>query len=294
MSTLTAIAALVPAGCKLGVLNPGVIDASKFDPGTDAPSLSLSGQTAMWQALGSAAIYGAYFSTEMEVGATRQETNDFGRRVITPDNLDINPNIWSPLSQTIGINERLLQIVGTSSAADTDVDVARSAMSSAFALEVMGEYFCQGVVLGGPPLTPAQTLDSAIVRFKRAITVGKASGAAGTAEGTSVADAAAVGLAQAYLQKGDYANAAATAATVPASFEYDAVYVNDQSNLARVANPVINFQTQYVVPPVYQALNDARVPNQDMGMKAADGILELVAQLKFTGYARATRRRPPP
>ena len=42
MSTLPAIAALVLTGCKLGVLNPGVIDASKFDPGTDAGSLSLS------------------------------------------------------------------------------------------------------------------------------------------------------------------------------------------------------------------------------------------------------------
>ena len=64
-------------------------------------------------------------------------------------------------------------------------------------------------------LTPAQMLDSAIVRLQQAITI--AGGLTG-AEATRIVNTARVALARAYLQKGDNANAATTAALVPAAF----------------------------------------------------------------------------
>ena len=77
-------------------------------------------------------------------------------------------------------------------------------MNAGFSLVLIAETYCQGDILVGPPLTPAQLLDSAIVRFKQAVAIG---GASGVAEGTKVVNASNVGLARASLQKKDYLRA---------------------------------------------------------------------------------------
>src|SRR5882762_6864311 len=126
---------------------------------------------------------------------------------------------------TLSLHDALpIFIKGT--AAASDVNLARVYMNSGFALTLIGETFCQGVILGGPPLTPAQVLDSAIARYKQALVIGAAAAAAGVVEGTKIVNAANVGLARTYLQKKDYANAATTAALVPAAFIYNAIRID--------------------------------------------------------------------
>ena len=281
-------AVLTLASCSLDVTNPSVIDSKEFDPVTDATALSLSAQTNFYDAYADFVNYGAYFSGEAWVGAVRAETNDFGRRVITPGNLDINQSLWAPISLAISSNDKVLEVLAGTAGEDANLNVARSAMNAGFSLLLMGEYFCEGILRVGAPITPQQTLDSAIVRFERAIEVGTA---AGGAEATKIVNASTVGLARAYLQKGDNANAATTAATVAPSFEFNAIYSDDPGSRTRVGNEVFGNTAGLilVVPEDYRALDDPRVPFVDAGRLAQDGQLDLFDQTKYTSYAAPIR-----
>ena len=63
----------------------------------------------------------------------------------------------------------------------SDLNLARASMNLGFALELMAESACAGVIQGGPQLSDAQLIDSAITRFTSAVTVATAAGSAGTA-----------------------------------------------------------------------------------------------------------------
>lgn len=285
---LTGAAALGLGACDLDVTNPAIIDADTFDPQTDAAVLSLSAQTNFYQAADAAAIRGAYFTGEMWVGAVRQETNDFGRRVITSANLDINTSLWGPLSVAIATNENVLQVLKDASDASSNINIARSALASAYSLVLMAEHFCEGTMLVGPPMTPNQLLDSAIVRFNRAATV---AGALTSAEAVKIATSAKVGLARAYLQKGENANAITAASAVPAAFVHNIIHVDDAANRGRAGNAMYSttVANSFVVPAEYRALDDPRVTWQNRNRKAADGQLDLYYQLKYPGYATPVR-----
>jgi starch-binding outer membrane protein, SusD/RagB family len=290
VARLFALASVGVSGCQLDVANPSVVDASTIDLSSSATLLTMSAQTTFWNGLSLAIVPEGWFSGEAWVTDINTSTPDFGRREMTPSTQQQSNFIWSPLSQALAANENVLIQLGALPGQESNINVARAAMNSAFTLEHMGQAMCQGVILGGPPLTQAQTLDTAIVRFKRAIAVATA---ASGAAGDTIAKASTVGLAQAYLQRGDNANALATAATVPASFLYSARYVDDLSNRARVSNRVFSGITGtgspgWVLPPAYRALNDPRVPWVDLGRTAADTI-RAVQSLKYTGFGSPIR-----
>lgn len=288
-AALLALALL--AGCNMDVTNPGVVDATRFDPAQDAAMLSLSAQSNLYRAVGSLNVFTGFVAQEVWVGAVRVETNEIGRRVATAATLDINTQIWTPVQRAIATNELAVQTLIKGANAASDINLARAYMNAGFALELMAETFCQGVILTGAPLTPAQGSDTAIARFQQAIAIGTAAAAAGVAEGTKVVNASNAGLARAYLQKKDYAGAATAAAKVPNAFVYNAIAVDDASNRA-LANGVYTYDIggrYLVVPPVYRAYDDPRVPWKDAGNKAQDTQLQYYQQLKYPGYAAPTR-----
>jgi hypothetical protein len=284
-----AAISLALMGCELEVVNPGLIDAATFDPGSDATTISLSAQTRFWNSFGTIALWQAYFSGETWAGAARLETSDVGRRAVTSSALDVAP-VWSALQGAIASNELAIQVLAGGSAAATDINLARVYMNSGFALELMGETSCQGVILTGPPLTVAQVLDSAITRFKQAITIATAIGT-GTAEAVKIVNASNAGLARAYLQKKDYANAATTAALVPAAFVYNGVRIDDPTNTGLRNALYVSGQlgTDMVVATPYRLLNDPRVPWTDAGRTATDGILRLYREGKYLAYTNPYR-----
>ena len=287
---LIAGAALALTACNMDVINPGVIDASQFDPSSDAATLSLSAQSNFYKAFTGSAYWSGLFSGEVVPGAVRQETNDVARRVATSSTSDVG-NAWGLLQRSLATNELTVQSLVKGPNAASDINLARAYMNSGFSLVLIAETYCQGDILVGPPLTPAQMLDSAIVRFKQAVTVGSAAAAAGVAEGTKVVNASNVGLARASLQKKDYANAATYAALVPAAFVFNAVTIDDASNRA-LGNSTYAYDiggSLLVVPDAYRALNDPRVPWKDALKKAQDTGLEYYQQLKYTGYATPIR-----
>jgi starch-binding outer membrane protein, SusD/RagB family len=274
-------AALVLAACDLDVENPGVIDAATFDPVTDARILSMSAQQNFYSAYFTLINSTALYSGETWTGAVRQESNDLGRRSFADTNIDLNALFWAPLQLAIATNDEVVNVLRGTPDFDTNIHVARSSMWAGFGVGLMAEIFCAGVIKIGPPLTPAATQDSAIVRFQRAIQI--ASGLSG-AEAAKILNASRVGLARAYLQKGDNANAAQAAAAVPDGFTANAIYVDDTQSRGRTANGVFltSAGTTQIVAADYRELNDPRVPAVDAGGNSQDGRNRLFRQRKYT------------
>src|SRR5512141_40309 len=107
-ATTASAVALALAACKMDVVNPGVIDASQFDPSGDAATLSLSAQSNFYKAYTGSVYWSAFFSGELVVGAVRQETNDIGRRVATSSTNDVG-NAWGNLQRSLATNELAAQ-----------------------------------------------------------------------------------------------------------------------------------------------------------------------------------------
>jgi hypothetical protein len=274
-------------GCSLDVKYPSVIDAAEFDPTQDAATLSLSAQSNLYRAIHAIVPASAYWSQEAWVGAVRQETNDIGRRIATAGNPDINTTIWVPLQRAIATNEQAVEILAAGPNAASDINLARAYMNSGFALVLMAEHFCTGTFLVGPPLTPEQVFDTAVVRFTRAVAIGAA---ATGAEATKIVNASNVGLARANLGKKAYAPAATAAALVPAAFVYNVVTVDDPSNRALGNGVFATDQLAVVlVPEAYRALNDPRVAWRDGGRNAQDTQFRYYQNLKYTGWASPIR-----
>jgi starch-binding outer membrane protein, SusD/RagB family len=289
--TAVASAALCLAACEMDVANPSVIDASTFDPSSDASLLSLSAQSNLHRAVASIVHFSAFFSQEAWVGAVRAETNDIGRRAASAATSDVNTALWVPLQRALATNDLTLELLEAGPNAASDVNLARAAMNSGFSLVLLAEHFCEGAIRGGPPRTSAEMLDTAIVRFTRARTVGAAITGTAAAEGTKIVNASNVGLARAHLQKKEYALAATAAGLVPSAFVYNAVNVDDASNRA-LSNLPYNYDITgnlIVVPDAYRALSDPRVQWRDAGIKAQDVTLQYYQQLKYTGYAAPIR-----
>ncbi|MGI8545894.1 MAG: hypothetical protein ACR2M1_00945 [Gemmatimonadaceae bacterium] len=290
---LVGATALILAGCKVGdVTNPGLLDASKFNPSNDGAALSLSAQTQFYKAFQTIAYNGSFFGEEQLSGAARTEIADIGRRNFTASDPDINTTMYAPLSQAIVGNINALNSLKGGPNAASDVNIARASKNLGFSLVLMAETFCNGTIQGGPALTSAQILDSAIVRFNQAIAI--ASAASGT-EAIKILHSSRIGLARAYLQKGDNANAAATAAqvlsTAPATFKDTVPTVDDPSNrpLGNLLYSNASVSRLATVPASYQALNDPRVPFLDTKKLSQDNILPAIIQQKYTSYGSSLR-----
>src|SRR5947208_11996915 len=116
---LAGVVALTAAGCKMDVVNPGVIDATTFDPSQDAATLSLSAQSNLYRAYGVLLYWSGYFSTEVWPGVARVEPQDIARRVAPMANADV-PIAWANLQQALATNELAIPVLlkGANDAAD--------------------------------------------------------------------------------------------------------------------------------------------------------------------------------
>jgi hypothetical protein len=285
---VTGVASVAFIGCSTDVKDPTVVQASTIDPIADARVFSLSAQQNFYVAYAGLINNTAIYSNEVWTGAVRNETNDIARHVIVDTNVDLSGAFWSPMQQVIGTNDQVVSVLKGTPGFNTDIAAARSSLWSGMAAELLGEIFCQGVLHVGPALTPAQMLDSAIVRLQQAITIG---GGITSAEATKIVNTARVALARAYLQKGDNANALATANLVPAAFVATTVHVDDAQARARLSNGVFitsSGTTQIVAAP-YRALADPRVTFVDAGINAQDGRNRLFRQTKYPSFVAPIR-----
>ncbi len=270
------------AGCNMDVANPSVIDASTFDPSTNGQTLALSAQTNFFSAFQTVALFGGLISGELYTGAIRLQTNKLSSRTFLSTN-DINGDFFAPLSLAIASNLNAAETLRRGGAAASDLNLARVEMNAGFSLELMAETMCSGVVQGGPELSDAELLDSAAVHFANAVAIASAAGAAGA----DLAAEANVGLARTYLQQGDDAGAAQTAALVPADFVgyvYTSANVSTQATLGNQIYAT-TIGGQAIIPRLYRDLSDPRVPidSTAVGHTTAPG-LPYIIQRKYDGY----------
>ena len=294
---VAGLAALTLAGCSIDVTDPTTVQGSTIDPIADARVFSLSGQQNYYVAYHSLINNTAIYSNEVWTGAVRNETNDIARHVIVDVNVDLSGAFWAPMQQVIGTNDQVVEVLRGSPTFNTDINVARSSLWSGIAIEHLAEIFCEGVLHVGPPLTQAQMLDSAIVRLQLAATI---AGALGTgAEPTRILNTARVGLARAYLTKGDNQAAIAAAALVPATFVLSTVQVDDPQARGRLSNGVFitsQGNTQ-VVAGLYRDVGritgattgDPRITFADANLNAQDNVTRLFRQTKYTSFTAPIR-----
>jgi len=299
VGALAMIAVLTPAltACDsfFEVINPNVINAEAVDPVADGTVFSRSAfQTFAAGFASGYIVYTAWFTNEAWVGDTFPTRNEYGRRFIDDRNTSTPGDLWTPLTRSIAQSEQVIELLD--GIAGQELNVARAALTSGYALTLQAEAFCEGTMIqpGGEPggkMTPAQLFEAALVRFDKAIAAG---GATTGTEATSIVSAARVGKGRALLNLGRKAEAAAAVNGVATSFAFTVPYVDDASNRARLGNGVFFYSAggsreALVVPPHYRSMNDPRIRFSDAGRFAQDGELRLWTQQKYPAWNTAIR-----
>lgn len=231
-----ALAGSVACTDFLSVKNPNVIDVDVIDPVADATTLANSAQQNFATAYGWQVVHASWFTGEAQVSETFPTRNEFGRRDVQQSNGSLNANMWTPLTLASASTHLVLELELPNPT--TNINYVRSALWRGYSFVLMAENFCTGTVESGPELTAAQMLDSAVVSFTRAITIGTANG---SADAVALANTARVGRARAHLQAGRKTEAAADATAVPAGFTFTLGFVDDLANRIRMSNLVFQF-----------------------------------------------------
>ena len=282
---LASVAALGLASCNMDVTNPSVIDAGTFDPTSDGRTLALSAQTNFFIAFQSVALYGGLISDELWTGAIRLQTNRLASRTFLGSD-DINADFFAPLSLAVASNENAVTALAKGANAASDVNLARASMNLGFALDLMAESMCSGVIQGGPELSDTQLLDTAVAALTKAVTTAAAAGG----DGSDIVNQANVGLARAYLQLGDFTNAAATAALVPSDFVANVVTTANVSTQGTLGNQLFgNTVGQQLVAPQRYRLGDPRMPIDSTQPGSTLNGVPYIIQTKFTSYGDPIR-----
>jgi len=215
----------------LSVDTPNVIDDALIDPVRDAGILARSAEQNFASVYGHLIVYSSWFTGETDVSETFPTRNEFGRRSVVIQNGSLDTDIWFPLSQTVAGTYKVMNAPLPDTTAN--INYARAGLFLGWSYLFMAEQFCEGAVLGGPPLTTTNMLDSEVSHFTLAISRG---GAAGGADGILIKNSGWVGLARARLQQDSLALAVAAADSVPAGFVHNLDYMDDLSSRFRVAN----------------------------------------------------------
>ena len=272
----------------LAVTNPNVIDASTVDPTSGAATLSASAQQNFATAVGWLSMYSGWFAGEANVSDTFPTRNEFGFRLVVPENGSLQSDLWAPISLAAASSKIVLDL--TLPTPTTNINIARAATFRGFAILFMATDFCTGALSSGPELTTAQMLDSAIFWLGKGIDVGTANA---TTDGIAMANAARVGRARAKLQKGDKAGAATDAAATPAGFVYNLRYTDDLTNRTRLANRLYQFsfdRGSISVAPAFRVTNDPRLTYNpaDKGTAQPQDVVPggWFQQTKFTAMLR--------
>jgi len=282
----------VACGDFLDVSNPNSLETEGVDPERDRTLLSRSAFQDFNADYGQQVVDMALFTNEARVGDTFPTRNEFGRRDI-PETGSQSGN-WKSLHDDIQFAERTIRQIQE---AGDDIDLARAYFASGYGMILLSDEFCDVTLAAGPQeprglLTWQELLDTAIVRLTKANRI--AASLPGS-DARNIEYASLVGMARAYLQVGRNAQASATAALVPADFEYFLLHLDDPTNRGRLGNDIFWYseaRISLVVGPEWRAIadnGDPRIAYVDMGRVAQDGVLHFYRQDKIRGYASPDR-----
>lgn len=279
--------ALSACGKFLEVEYPNVVSAEDVDPLADATTLSVSALQDFASSYGTWTVFGGIFTGELYSADVNSGGNLVSVRQV--DETATNGYFASMSRSRVLATKVIASLAGTPG--ESSVNAARAWAVSGYAFLNFAEYFCSGAVDGGPELTTANLLDSAVVNLTKAIEIGGALGAAGA----QMKDLALVGRARAHLDAGRKPQALADAQAVSPGFRFDLVYINDLTNITRLGNIVwhqfFNIGNA-AVAPVFQNLTDPRVlttaPTVNK-LRPMDGVTEMWSINKYNSYAAPIR-----
>ncbi len=241
---MAAVAVLLFGACDLLTVS----DPQRYtedDVDTALPAVANGVEGAVHAVMDSYVIYQALLSDEYQHTGTwsSYDETDHGRFQYATSPMDGVQDAWHRAQWfALDAEERFKRVLGESEAASSPM-TAQVRLANGFAALYLGMAFCESVPdrdggtadpERGSVVTDMQMLDVAVQRFTNALQSAQAAGR------NDYMTAAIAGRAQANLIKGDYAAAAADAATVPDGFSYNAIF-NQQSNNAVVQLTTKNF-----------------------------------------------------
>ncbi len=210
-------AASVLAACDLSVTNPGPVQDAQLNTPSAMPALvnGMSGDLSL--ALGNFLIGNTVMTDELVHSGNYAAPNEFAVGIIRPE--DVDPD-YQNLQQARWVAEdglrRMQAVLGA--AFESNPDTPRAYLYAGFANRLLGENSCQAVIDGGAAQSDSVYFQRAESLFTRAYTLATALGV------DSLATAAIAGRASVEMDLGDWTNAVADAAQIPAAFRFGAVF----------------------------------------------------------------------
>jgi hypothetical protein len=285
-----AVASVMAVSCSdfLQVENPNTVNATDVDPLGDAGTLATSALQDFAAAWGTYVVFGGIFSGELYSADVNSPGNLMSVRLV--DNTQTNGYFASMSRARVLATKVIAALKGTSG--ESSVNAAKAWMVSGYSFLSLAEYFCQATVDGGPLLTTAMMLDSAVANFTKAVDIG---GAVGSADALQIKNASLVGRARSELMAGNKAAAVTDANAVSTGFTYNLLFINDLTNITRLGNYVwhitFNISTLSAAPP-FRNLSDPRVvtvPPTVNKLRPMDGVTDMWSIGKYQSYSDPIR-----
>ena len=249
----------------LEVENPGAVQNELLSDTINAPLLAATVVSDFQLAYDDLARNTGWFTDETLVGHNFVGFREWDGRIVLQERGELH-QVYTVLQQARfsadSLSGRLQQLYPQPTAAQ-HLALARMRAYGGYSYVLMGEYLCEAPLQPDSAAVPSEEiLRRSIPRFQRAIESANAARAAGisAARVDSILNMARVGMARAYLDLGDKANAARVAADVPATFEFRAHYAETKEDLENVFYASTNGANQNIgVDAPFRFLNDRRV-----------------------------------
>lgn len=233
-AALLVVGALDACNGFLEVKNPGPIEDSQLDALTAVPGFVAGMSGDLSDALDEIVRIGGIASDDLNHGGSYGGEGLWVRGIIHQE--DVNGQ-WALMQKARWTAEngitRIQPLLGANY--DTDSLAARANLLAGFANRMLGEMLCSTAIDGGPEQPNAVHFARAEAYFTEAIRIANAR------PFLSLVRAAYIGRADVRAWQGDWANAIADAAQVPANFTYVAFY---STNSGRESNSLV--QETYV------------------------------------------------
>lgn len=241
------------AGCDFKVTNPGPLQDDQLNAPSAIPALVNGMGGDLSNAIGNYLTRGSLAGLELVHSGNFAAERQFFIGVIRPE--DVNGD-WARMHTARWVAENGLQrmksVLGT--AFEANANTPRAYLYAGFANRFLGENVCETTIDGGPKLPNTEHFVRAESLFTRAFTIATAQ------NNTALANAALAGRAQVYADQGKWAQAAADAALVPATFRHNAIFsTNTTRENLDLANQTINRREVTVWNTVWVADRDTRV-----------------------------------
>lgn len=230
LTALMLVSGLVLSGCDIfEVENPGVVQESDVTSPEGVEPLVVGMSADLSIALDELVITGAQLSDEMEASGTFEPSRNARAGIIDADQVTTE---WERIQQARFLAEdgiRRLRTVLGDEFGERKALGARALFFAGITNRILGENFARVVFDGGEAQPREAAFERAIPFFEKAIQRAQDAGV------SRLETAARGGLAQVYMNLGDWDQATEYAAQVPTDFVLNAVY---SSNSAREENEV--------------------------------------------------------